>query len=134
MLLFVVAFLIVIFIFIFAFMSISKKHDFDDLTEMAEEICATAEIDIPAYTLAKSNSKTSQTIFYEKDVPQIQIYDTDDIITLRIVFIHELTHVILNSEKHNRQFEDLCAKLTLIAIDLGYLNDDDEIDESYPCK
>lgn len=134
MLLFVIAFLIIIFIFIFAFMSVSKKHDFDDLTDMAENICSTVGIDIPAYTLAKSNSKTSQTIFYEKDDPQIQMYDSDDIITLRIVFIHELTHVILNSEKHDRRFEDLCAKLTLAAIDLGYLNDDDEVDESYPCK
>ena len=128
----ILAFLIVICIIIFAFMRVSRKSEFDELIEMGEQICRESGHSIPDYEIVKSNVGTSRTVFFEEGPPRIEIHETTDISTLQLVFIHELAHVLLDSEEHDVEFAQKQADLMLTAVELGYLGEDAEIEEDYP--
>lgn len=128
-----VAFLIVICIILFAFSRVSRSNHFDDLIEMAETICTEGRYTMPDFELVASTMGQSRTLFFEKGHPRVEIHETTDMATLRLVFLHELTHVLLDSEDHDQTFRQTHADLTVLAVELGYLVYDAEVDEDYPC-
>jgi hypothetical protein len=130
----ILAFLIVICIILFAFSRVSKTNDFDDLVEMAENVCSEGRYRMPDFELVKSDSGQSRTLFFEKGPPRIELHETEDHATLRLVFLHELTHVLLDSEDHDRTFQQRQGDLTLLAMELGYLGYDAEVEDDYPCR
>lgn len=130
--LWVLAFLIVVCILIFAFRRVTRRGEYEDLIVMGEEICKKRGHVVPEYDIVKSENGESRTLFFDEGPPRIEIHETPDNATLQLVFIHELTHVLLDSEEHDADFAQQQADLTLTAIELGYLGEDAEIEDDYP--
>ena len=110
-----------------------------DMVSLGRNIVGELPIVMPNYKIRESTAKT-QTLFTKGDIPTIEIimrkpsgelYDKD---TLVIVYLHEMAHIICQEPKHGPKFLEWEDMLIKKAQELGHLQPDSRVDNTYPQK
>jgi hypothetical protein len=105
-----------------------------DLQAMGNRVAQFSGYQLPTYYIRDSKIGKSRTIFRTGHHPVIEIWfgdHNDD--TIKMVFLHELSHVISKEPNHGPQFYKIEDDLRQTAITLGYLDPKSQIEHDYPC-